>query len=274
MKPKYKMYIVTYDNNEILNDVCLNSLFISNFDEENLDVYVIDNHSNGHIYEQYQNKVTHLKNNLRPDFSTGHLSRSWNQAIVNGFKDLNSPDCEAVICVQVDSGFTENWYARLLNVLKKYDYIQEGCGDQFQVFTPDSVKQIGLFDERFCNICHQEADYFLRALIYNTYKSTINDDCHQRKWQHLSDRFFLRPSAHGAARRDKSFVASSKYTDVSLSHFKKKWGIDPNRWHETGYDFILNNLNPLIDSYILYPYFEKDIVTLREQRFNYDFNIS
>ena len=271
MKKRIKIFIITYDNNEILNDVCLNSLFVSNFDEDDVEVIILDNHSGGHIYQQYANKVNHIRNLARPDFSTGHLARSWNQAIMHGFKDLNNPDCDAIICVQVDSGFTTNWYGHVKSTLEKNTFIQEGCGDQFMIFTPHAVKRIGLFDERFCNICFQEADYFLRAILFNTSTSSINDFCHQRLWRTISNRKFLLPSAHGAARRDKAFVASSKYTKVSENFFKRKWGIDPNDWENTGIENIFQ-LRPLIESYITYPYFEKDIITLKEQGFIYDFD--
>jgi hypothetical protein len=43
------------------------------------------------------------------------------------------------------------------------------------VATSNAVKQVGLFDERFCNIGLQEADYFLRCLLYNKDRSSLND---------------------------------------------------------------------------------------------------
>ena len=165
---KTKLYIVTYNNNEILNNWALKTLFESDFPFDNSEIYVINNHSNIYIEPQYKDKIKILNNDLRPDFSTGHLSRNWNQAIINGFKNLNEPDCDLVIACQNDTKFCKNWYSKLIITMLKdgYKYITCGIGDQFQVFTTDSVKNIGLYDERFCNIGYQEGDYFLRALLY------------------------------------------------------------------------------------------------------------
>ena len=38
-----------------------------------------------------------INNALRPDFSTGHLSRNWNQALINGFKNLAEPEVDYVV---------------------------------------------------------------------------------------------------------------------------------------------------------------------------------
>jgi uncharacterized protein YkvS len=80
---KIKQYIVTYNNKIQINN-CLESIFskLSNEELSILDVYIINNHSNLDIDEKYLNRVTILNNDLRPDFSTGHLSRNWNQAII------------------------------------------------------------------------------------------------------------------------------------------------------------------------------------------------
>ena len=55
-----------------------------------------------------------------------------------------------------------------------------GQGDALQVMTPESIRTIGLYDERFCNIGYQEGDYFQRARILNNEKSSINDFTHLR----------------------------------------------------------------------------------------------
>ncbi len=96
---KLKIYIVTFDGEKHLNHN-LNSLFNSQyFKKENIhcEVNIINNHSNFNINEKFKNKVSVLHNVLRPDFSTGHLARNWNQAIINGFKNLNNPDCDILI---------------------------------------------------------------------------------------------------------------------------------------------------------------------------------
>jgi hypothetical protein len=91
---KIKQYIVTYNNSLQINN-CLDSIFSKLSEEELsvLEIYIINNHSNLEINKEYLNNITILNNDLRPDFSTGHLSRNWNQAIINGFKSLKNPFC-------------------------------------------------------------------------------------------------------------------------------------------------------------------------------------
>ena len=86
---KIKLYIVTYNNPEYL-DKNLESLFETDLVDHDYEVTIINNHSNFKVREEfledYNLKVIH--NESRPDWSTGHLARSWNQCLINGFKDL------------------------------------------------------------------------------------------------------------------------------------------------------------------------------------------
>jgi GT2 family glycosyltransferase len=158
---KVKQYIVTY-NNQIQINNCLESIFskLNNDELSILDIFIINNHSDLNIDVKYLDKITILNNELRPDFSTGHLSRNWNQAIINGFKDLKTPDCDILITNQDDTLFKENYINKLIELHKNFDLIQFGWGDNFISYTPNAIKQIGLWDERFCYIGYQEADYF------------------------------------------------------------------------------------------------------------------
>lgn len=81
------MYIVTYNNPKDLHSN-LNSIYESNIPQNvDLELNVINNYSkNFNIDNKF--KVNILHNTLRPDWSTGHLSRNWNQAIVNGFGNV------------------------------------------------------------------------------------------------------------------------------------------------------------------------------------------
>jgi hypothetical protein len=177
---KIRFYITTYNNNEILNDWILKSLHESDYDRNNVEIFVIDNHSNVHINDEYSSFVKVLANNLRPDFSTGHLARNHNQAIINGFESLTNPKCDVVVSCQNDTKVLKNWYQTLCEAMKTYTFFTTGQGDQFQAFKAEGVRNIGLYDERFCNIQFQEADYFLRAYLYNKEKSSINDHIHGR----------------------------------------------------------------------------------------------
>jgi len=261
---KIKLYIVTYNNNAILNDWSLKSIFSSDFETlgHNVKIFVINNHTNLNINDVYKNKITILNNHLRPDFSTGHLSRNWNQALINGFQNPDKPDCDIVICSQNDVKFKKDWLQSLLKAHETYTFIQQGQGDAFHSYKIDAVKNIGLWDERFCNICYQEHDYFLRALIYNRDHSTINSKGSRQIHNELNTSI-IEDTPCGSKRGEKSHEESKKHSNISNTIFKQKWGTTkPAQW-ASGYDWIPKKSN--IPSYIYYPYFEKSLPNLKDK---------
>jgi hypothetical protein len=261
---KVKQYIVTYNNSLQINN-CLESIFSALSIEEldMLDLYIINNHTNFIINKKFEGKVKILHNSLRPNFSTGHLSRNWNQAIINGFQNLNNPDCDFVIANQDDVLFKSNYVSKLIEHHKRFNFIQLGDGDSFMSFTPNAIKRIGLFDERFCNIGYQEADYFLRALIYHPNWISINDEQHLRKHNPIEENNIIYSLESGYHRREPSHMESMKFHNITYKLFKAKWGVEPEVWDVPS----LLTLKPQISSYLYYPYFEKNIETLEQQNY-------
>lgn len=175
---KMKIYVVTFKRSDILNDT-LDKLFKSDFkDIPNTEVNIINNHSEFYINPDFEDKVNVLHNVLRPDFSNGNLSENWNQALINGFKSLTSPDCEYVVTMQNDTSVHPNWYGNLMKMHEKYNFVVGKYGDNLVSYTPAAVKKIGLWDQNFPGTGYKEADYWLRALIHNKEKSCINDTLH------------------------------------------------------------------------------------------------
>lgn len=265
---KIKQYIVTYNNNAVLNK-CLETL-IPTFEKYSKDEYqcfIINNHSNFSIDDKFKNYTIVLDNNLRPDFSTGHLSRNWNQAIVNGFVDLNNPDCDILITNQNDCEFDGDFIPKLIELHKKYSFIQFGAGDHFMSYKVDAIKKVGLWDERFCNIGYQEADYFLRQLLLNTNACSINDYKHCRL-HNVDDTKIIINTLSGHQRGEKYHTESIKYHGISHNVYKIKWGCDAVYLNNGEWTYEnVKHLHPQINSFIYYPYFEKDVETLREQNF-------
>jgi len=267
---KVKLFIVTYRNSQDLI-TNLESIFASNWAGHHLEISIINNHSDFFLPPRLLHRVAVLHNVCRPDFSTGHLSRNWNQAIINGFKNLNNPDCDILIHCQDDTVFEPNWFYQLLDYHTKYSFIQMGAGDNFCSYTPAAVKNIGLWDERFCGIGFQEADYFLRARIYNKQFSSINDSYHRRILNEVPTKICRRTKASGFSTYH---VKSSKYHMINKNLFEKKWGVPPENW-----DLSMElPSKSLIENYIFYPYFELDINSLEEKNFvvngnNVDFNL-
>lgn len=264
---KIKHYIVTYNNNVVL-DKCLNSLLptFEKYSKLEYQCYIINNHTNFYIDEKYEEYITILHNILRPDFSTGHLARNWNQSIINGFIDLNNPDCDILITNQNDCEFDGDFIPNLIEWHKKYSFIQFGAGDNFISYTIDSIKKVGLWDERFCNIGYQEADYFLRNILYNTSGCSINDYRHSRVHNKETNNI-IKHTESGYDRGDAIHMKSRDFHHISYNVYTKKWG-DTEESHRGNWNYDrFKELKPKIESFIYYPYFEKDVQTLKEQNF-------
>lgn len=258
---KIKLYIVTYNNATDLNKN-LETLFLSDLSKYQHEIYVINNHSQITIESKFKEKIQVLHNVLRPDFSRGHLARNWNQALVNGFQNLNSPDCDILIHAQDDTLWKKDCFERLLHAHDSYNFITDGHGDNICSYTTDAVKAIGLWDERYCTVCYQDADYFLRALIYNKEQSSINDFYHPRKLNLLEESLIVRPKTNDE--RAEARRISNKLNEVCRQLFIQKWGDEEmRRWEDP--EAVHLPSRPAIPSFITYPYFENDIPELHEK---------
>lgn len=244
------IYIVRYKETEVLYK-CLRSIGRP----PNTDIYIINNFSKLQLPLRFH-YVNVLDNVLRPDFSTGHLSRNWNQAIINGFQDLDNPKYDAIIAIQADAILAPTWYNNLIALDSNIHYMALGRGDEFQYFTPSGIKTVGLFDERYCNIGYQEADYFLRNVLHMKDNAVIIDYGHNRfNNESMIDPmlFIIRTELDYNA----AHIESRKYHDISLKWFAIKWNMfDPENWN---HDEINKIQNTLFREIMLYPYFEKKI---------------
>jgi len=250
---KIKIYTVTYNDNESLN-LTLKTFFESdNLDQIEFEYFIINNHTNIQISDEFSSKVKLLRNEVRPDFSYGHLARNWNQALINGFQNIRKPDCDIVITTQDDILWNKDWVNKLLKIHESYSFYTCDFGDNFCSYTPSSVKKIGLWDERFCGITFQEADYFLRAVIFNGKNSSINDKHHKRV-SHKQELVVQRQNPT-KFRPHNNRNYSHKYTRTL---FLKKWsGRPPHTWESVVDNRLRPNKN--YKEVVYYPYFEKDI---------------
>ena len=256
---KIAIYIVRYRETDKLYK-CLDSVKKCG-DSSGVPVYVINNYGTLELPDEYK-CVTVLNNVTRPDFSTGHLSRNWNQAIINGFQDLNSPRYDKIVAIQADVELADAWYEHVVHLNENIKYLACGRGDEFQIFTPEGVKAVGIYDERFCNIGHQEADYFLRNLLIQRDTCCILDKPHGRfhcpaQFSNVNVEDFIVPSI-GCANED--HIKSAVYHDISNRWFSTKWGNTGVVWrdHWNNNDAV-RELCPFKKEVMYYPYFEKDI---------------
>jgi len=263
---KIKFYIVTYKRKDDLHKTLI-SLFKTDISQHNVHVYIVNNHSDFYIDDEFTNKVTVLHNVFRPNHSTGHLSRNYNEIFLHGFKDLLNPDCDILIHSHDDNLFDPYFFNKLVEYHKNYDLLtfSQGCG--LMSYTPEAVKTIGLWDERFCTIGYHEGDYFLRALTYMKNRVSINDPLQVREWK---------PLPHICSKQsgtDQNEEHQRSFTYYSVC--RRLWELKYPSVRDVGWsqEQMSNMPHPSIPYYVMYPYFEKDLYNLDEKYFNgVDFN--
>lgn len=266
-----KIFIVTYMRNDVLNDT-LNTLFNgTDFPSiDNTEVNIINNHSDFSLSEDFADKVNVIHNNTRPDWDTGNLARNWNEALLHGFKDLNSPDSKIVVTMQNDIVLDPNWATNLLKMHQKYSFVTGQLGDNIISYLPDAVKKIGMWDERFLTPANKEADYYIRALIYNKDRSIINDKCHGRLLNE-KDALPLDTSTYRGGEQSWRNVKSTESSREGWYHtsqifywkWKDTWKEQPKyygwltKWTK---DFVENPPTPpKVPNFVQYSHFEKGI---------------
>lgn len=267
MVRRTNVYMVTYNNAERLNESVqryLNSLDLINPSEDQVQLFIINNHSNFELKPEFLPFLGVLHNVMRPDNSCGHLSRDYNAALMHGFRSLSDPIIDQVVCMHDDSLLHHDWYSRLKKIHETYTFYAGNHGCSLTSFLPDAVKKIGIWDERFCNIGYHEADYFLRAKFWNTDKSSINDNLAGRVLN-PTEQVFDTVGSNGA--KNEHVATTMPYHTVSRKMFAVKWNMHPEFW-----DARLPpepKKKPLIPTYMTYPYFEMDIENLKAKNYIY-----
>lgn len=260
-----KVFIVTYDGRKHLENN-LQSLYDSDsLDRINLEVNIINNHSKFSLDEKYASLVKIYHNDLRPDFSTGHLARNWNQGIINGFESLVSPSSDIVICCQDDILWKKNWVEIFLPIMDRRTFYTCGNGDAFHAYTVEGVKTIGLWDERFCNIGFQEYDYFTRAVIYNPDNSSINDAGDYPGNVQWNPEESCIDHVNRDSEKELYHKKSQAHHEISKNIYWHKWGFPPEpRSFQRINEEVKNTAS---FNYIYYPYFEKDVYDLKGKKY-------
>lgn len=259
---KINVYVVTYNNEQRINENIARFFDTTKHidtSQYQIKYHVINNHSNLKIH-LHKDKITVFYNPLRLDRSCGHLSRDYNMCLMHGFQDLKDPQVDQITFAHDDSLWLEGWFEGLQNIHQTYTFYSGDHGCSLTSFLPEAVRNIGMWDERFCNIGFHEADYLLRAKIYNGDKSSINDFSVKRIWNHRPEILFAWPPRN--AEKHQHSIESEKYHHVTHAVFDMKWGIYPEEWHTRLTKEEDWPKKSKIPNFVFYPYFEKDIYDL------------
>ena len=259
---RVNVYVVTYNNAERLNQN-INTFFqtTEHLKDHVFQYHVINNHHNFHFSLRHHSNIAVFHNSMRPAASCGHLSRDYNMSIVHGFQNLNAPACDQVICCHDDIWWHENWFETLQEIHQTYDFYAGNYGCSLTSYLPSAVKRIGLWDERFVGLGYHEADMYLRALIYNKEKSSINDYFGGRVLNSTKVIFDHPPTN---TNKQLHMDAAINFHTISRRVFEAKWNVHPESW-ETRLTEVPTQ--PLIPSFMYYPWFELDVETLDEQNY-------
>lgn len=259
MNIRIKIFIVTYNNDKILKERSLESLLstVNNQHQLQVEMTVINNYGKLSLESKYD-RFKILNNDTRPDWSTGHLARNWNEGLMHGFVNLSKPDADIVVLCQNDTVFISGWINYIIEQHKKYDFIQMGRGDEYHSYTIQHVKKVGMWDERFCGISFQEKDYFLRSILYNPKRSTVND-IYGYKNNAVDNKIIDLNNISGYGRGEIStIIGTNEDHDLSLRYFKLKWG-EKQDSDSTGCPLKENYIKKCLTEFMFYPYFEKNI---------------
>lgn len=256
------MYILTFNNESHLNSG-LTSMFSGNLSNHDLQVFIINNHSNFHLHDEFKDKVTVLHNALSSDFSLGNTSRSWNQALIHGFIDLNTPDCDLVILAQDDCEYGKDWLNLVYSVHFEmgYHFFCVGAGDMLHSYTPTAIKKVGLWDERYSALSFMEHDYFIRCAMHLGDRATVSTG-HGMGYAlnpiQIAQLIATNPVRIGNKRELQ--IVRTAMDHPSRQLFAAKWG-DVSE-HIIVSNFANKPRKPGIPEYILYPHFEKNVENL------------
>jgi len=206
----------------------------------------------------------------------GHLAHTWNQAILKSFGDLQNPLTDILITLQADCSLVKSWFTEVDRLLENgFSFMQFGWGDEFLVHTVDSIKRIGLFDERFNSLVRHEKDYFIRGVLYNRNGSALHDYHHSRlhnnvglphKVVEYSKRGSTRPTGESHLLRVKAQSMASyngRLLEAKYGCFLEMDGMNFAK------PIFKDNQNrpPCIQSFMLYPWFEKYLNNLTLHNF-------
>jgi hypothetical protein len=94
---------------------------------------------------------------------------------------------------------------------------------------------------------------------------------HERVYNKLDTNDIIEIIATGWQRYEPYHRESAQYHNISKNIFIQKWGFQPSKDDgaaiQFSFDTDMQNKKPLLPNFIYYPYFEKNVDTLKEQNY-------
>ena len=277
------LFIISYNNDKALNRA-LETLFSSDFiNYKNTQVNIINNYSSIKVNIEYINNynINIIHNQTRGNHFNPNLSENHNQAILFGFENLNDPKSEIVIHTHNDIQFCKTWVSELIKCMDTYNTVFGSVGDQFVAYKVDAIKKVGLWDENFPGLVHNECDYMLRSFLLNRTNIYINDPTHGRELNNkikynFDDQDVTKRNIENEKLKTEASV-SGDLNEFSKKYFYEKWkncaeDLEPSynwlvKWNKISLLEKLKKLPHVFKLFCKYPFFECNIETLKQQNY-------
>lgn len=201
-----------------------------------------------------------IHNAARPSFLSPHPARTWNLCIMHAFVSLKKPECDVLIVLSESTVLLPGAISEISeHCSSQFDYLSfEGEG-RVQVFTPEGIKKIGMYDEIFISEESAHRDYITRALKLNRDRISINHHNHKDHNSLLAVTSIMLPPAPPMTTEGKQRQSEDDDRQSGDKCFTRKWEGRPEETRAK--------------QHLLYPYFELDIYDLKEKYHTTPFDI-
>jgi len=188
--------------------------------------FIVNNHSN--FISPGPSTVLH--DTIRPDYSLGYQSRSWNYGLLHGFYNTEKPACTWVCLVQSDVWFRSGWLEsfRSMTADGTTKLVACGPGDQAVFIHIDAFREVGWFDERLCGNGYQEFDYFFRCYLRLGRRSKLQGHGRQLVWNWPESVDLIGRVNVGEEKRvsEERPSVTQRVNPMLFNHLERKWGRD------------------------------------------------
>ena len=107
---------------------------------------------------------------------------------------------------------------------EKFDYVQGRYGDNIISFSPEHIKKVGIYDERFCGIQYHFADYLIRSIQNNKERMMASNDQTESALEAIYEELLEQGYAPDIAAKIARQILEDRSSGFDPSDFYKKGG--------------------------------------------------